>query len=438
MLIQFSVRNYKTFLEKATLSLVASNYDKETRESENIFNDDEFNLRLNKSSVIYGANASGKSKFIDALKFMVRFAITSSSDGQVIKSIDVEPFKLQIESEKDTSEFEVIFTHNNEMFRYGFELTRDIIVSEWLYHKPKTKEIELFYREKQKFKFHPRNFTKGATLKKENLIRGNALLLSVAAQFNDKNCGKVLEWFNQMEIISGLHERGYKNNSITKTKDPIQKTKILNLLKAADLGIENITYSEFGMAVKTKEERKQLEELKEKMKEYDSEAFSDIRTTHKRYDTNKKKVDEVTFSMQRDESNGTQKFFYLTGTIIDVLENGSVLIADELDSKLHPNLVCKLISLFNSKELNPKNAQIIFNTHDTNLLNSGLFRRDQIWFIEKDRYGASKLYSLSDFKSEVRKNDNFEDNYIHGKYGAIPFLNSFENLVQSLNNKDEK
>jgi hypothetical protein len=263
-------------------------------------------------------------------------------------------------------------------------------------------------------------------------------LLSVAAQFNDKNCSKVLEWFNQMEIISGLHERGYKNNSITKTKDPIQKKKILNLLKAADLGIENISYLEFGMTFKTKDERKQFEELKEKMKDYDSEAFADIKTTHKKYDTNKKKVDEVTFSMQKDESNGTQKFFYLTGTIIDVLENGSVLIADELDSKLHPNLVCKLISLFNSKELNPKNAQIIFNTHDTNLLNSRLFRRDQIWFIEKDRYGASKLYSLSDFKSEVRKNDNFEENYIYGKYGAIPFLNSFENLVQSLNTKDEK
>jgi AAA15 family ATPase/GTPase len=429
MLVQFSVRNYKTFLDKATLSLVATNYDKETREEENILNNSKFNLRLIKSAVIYGANASGKSKFIDALKFMRKFTISSSTEGQISKSIEVQPFKLQSESEKDSSEFEVVFIYNDEMFRYGFEVNQDIVISEWLYHKPKTKEIELFYRKKQKFEFHERNFSKGATLKKEKLVRENALLLSVAAQFNDENAKKVLSWFQELKVISGLEERGYKNNTITKTKDPKQKKKILNLLKAADLGIQNITYSEFGMTFSSEKERKQFEELKEQMKSYDEEAFSDIKTTHKKYDINKNKIEDVSFSMQADESNGTQKFFFLTGTVIGVLENGSILFADELDSKLHPNLVCKLISLFNTKELNPKNAQIIFNTHDTNLLSSGLFRRDQIWFIEKDRYGAAKLYSLADFKSEVRKTENFEDNYIRGKYGAIPFLNNFENTV---------
>jgi AAA15 family ATPase/GTPase len=114
--------------------------------------------------------------------------------------------------------------------------------------------------------------------------------------------------------------------------------------------------------------------------------------------------------------------------VIDCLENGYVLLVDELDSKLHPNLVCKIVSLFNSKELNQHNAQLIFNTHDTNLLSAELFRRDQIWFTEKDRFGVATLFSLADFKSEVRKNEKFEDNYIRGKYGAVPFLANFDQL----------
>jgi hypothetical protein len=146
--------------------------------------------------------------------------------------------------------------------------------------------------------------------------------------------------------------------------------------------------------------------------------------------------------MDHDESSGTRKFFALTGPVLNVIENGYSLVVDELDSKLHPNLICKLVSLFNSKELNPNNAQLIFNTHDTNLLSSGLFRRDQVWFTEKDKFGEARLYSLADFKSdEVRKTDPFEDNYIRGKYGAVPFLESFEDLVHknlSQRNENEK
>ena len=130
----------------------------------------------------------------------------------------------------------------------------------------------------------------------------------------------------------------------------------------------------------------------------------------------------------------------ILGPILDVIENGYTLVIDELDSKLHPNLVCRIVSLFNSKELNTKNAQLIFNTHDTNLLSTGLFRRDQIWFTDKNKYGEAKLYSLADFKSdEVKKNEPFEENYIRGKYGAIPFLGFFENLNNLLTqNENEK
>lgn len=432
MLIQFSVRNFKTFRDRTTLSLVASNYDKETREIENVTVNSEFNLRLLKSAVVYGSNASGKSKFIEALVFMKKFVITSSKESQKGDKIDVEPFRLQSDTEEASSEFEVVFIHNKEMFRYGFEVTASKVIAEWLYHKPKTKEVELFYREEQVFNLHPRNFSKGSTLVKEDLIRENALTLSVAAQFNDKIAGRVLDWFKGFKTISGLREEGYQGYTMAQTKDPKQKAKILDLLKAADLGIQDISLQILDIDNLPKDIPRELKEkiLKESSKE-GVEFFSDVLTTHKKYDSNKNHIGETHFSMDDEESSGTKKFFALTGPVLDALENGYILAVDELDSKLHSNLVCKIVSLFNSSNTNPKNAQLIFNTHNTNLLSSGLFRRDQIWFNEKDRYGVSKLYSLGEFKSDdVRKTENFEDNYLRGKYGAIPYLN-FENLVNS-------
>lgn len=134
-------------------------------------------------------------------------------------------------------------------------------------------------------------------------------------------------------------------------------------------------------------------------------------------------VGTVQFSLDEDESSGTRKFFALSGPVLDTLRQGKILVGDELESKMHPNLVCKLAELFNSKTRNPNNGQLIFNTHDTNLLGSGIFRRDQIWFVEKDLYGAASLFSLSDF--EARKEENYEKNYLRGKYGAVPVLGEF-------------
>lgn len=431
MLIQFSVRNFRTFKEKATLSFIASNYDKDTREFENVVENKKFNLRILKSSVIYGANASGKSKLLEALMFMRRFAITSSKESQKGDFIYVEPFKLDPQTENEGSEFEAIFLYNEEIYRYGFEVNRKEIISEWLYHKPKTKEVELFYREFQEFEIHPRNFSKGSTLIKADLVRDNALFLSVAAQFNEKKSETVIEFFKSLKTISGLHEEGYQGYTMGRTQDPKHKQKILDLLKAADLGIQDITLEMLDVTMLPKDMSKELKEMIEKSaREEDSEFVSDVLTTHKKYDSNKKHIGDVNFSLEEEESSGTRKFFALTGPVLNVLENGYTLVVDELDSKLHPNLVCKIISLFNSKDLNPKNAQLIFNTHDTNLLSSGLFRRDQVWFTEKDKYGAAKLYSLADFKSdEVRKNEAFEENYVRGKYGAVPFLGFFESLI---------
>jgi len=431
MLIQFSVSNFRTFKEKATLNMIASNYDKDTREEENVISNSKYNIRNLKSAVIYGANASGKSKFFEALMFMRYFTISSSKDSQKGDEISVEPFKLNTESENSPSEFEVVFLHNNIQYRYGFEVDKSQVVSEWLYHKPKTKEVELFYRDFQDFEIHPRAFKKGAIGVKEGLVRDNALLLSLAAQLNDETSIKVIEWFKQLKTISGLREEGYKGYTMSRTKDSNNKLRILELLKVADLGIQDIKLEMLDIDNIPKDAPKGLKDrLIKELKEDNTEIVSDVLTTHKKYDALKRYVENIDFSLDEDESSGTRKFFALTGPILDVLENGYILVVDELDSKLHPNLVCKLVSLFNSRDLNPKNAQIIFNTQNTNLLSSGLFRRDQIWFTEKNKFGEAYLYSLADFKTDsVRKSEAFEENYIRGKYGSVPYLGLFDSLT---------
>ena len=420
MLIQFSVQNFRTFKDKATLSLVASNYDKVTREEDNVSVSNIYDLRLLKSAVIYGANASGKSKFIEALLFMKHFAITSSKESQKGDSIPVESFKLSLESENDPSEFEVLFIYKNEMYRYGFEVNKQKVISEWLFYKPKTKEVEIFYRELQKFETHPKHFSKGSIAVREDLVRDNALLLSLAAQLNDALAINVIEWFGVLNVVYGLKEYQFRENSIEKIKTETGKIEILDYLRKADLGIVDIELREVNSG---------------KFKE---SPFSTIWTKRNKF-SNKVKIGQTSFWLELDESEGTKKYLYLLGPIIDSLEAGSVLFIDEFDGKLHPNLVEQIVSLFNSKKLNPKNAQLVFNTHDTNLLSSKLFRKDQVWFTEKDKYGEAKLYSLADFKADaVRKNEAYEDNYVCGKYGAVPFIGFFDNLVhEKLLHKDQ-
>jgi len=418
MILQFSVKNYKTFREKATLSLIASNYDKDTREYDNIYADEKYGFRALKSAVVYGANASGKTNLLDAFAFMRYFVMSSAQESHNGENSYLQPFRLNSESEKEPSEFEVIFIVNDTLFRYGFEVTTQQVVSEWLFFKPRTKETELFYRDGNDFEIHKTNFSKAKTIVKEGLVRDNALLVSVAAQFNEKTAITIVEWFRNLRIFSSQNEYDFHKFTTNKTENPLYKAKIADFLKAADFGIQNIILQK---------------------KNENSEHVPYVLTTHKKYDSDKKSVGLVNFSLESEESSGTIKFFALAGTILDVLENGFILIADELDAKLHSNLVCKILLLFNSKEFNPKNAQLIFNTHDTHLLSLELFRRDQIWFANKDKYGEAKLYSLDDFKSdEVRRSDPFEDNYLKGKYGAIPFLGFFDNLNYTLSQHENE
>lgn len=426
MLIKFSVTNFKTFRNKAELSFIASNYDK-TREEENLYPCDTFGFSLLKSAVIYGANASGKSKLMEALTFMRRFVLSSSTESQKGEPIGVEPFRLSTETNTKPTEFEIIFIHKKQLYRYGFEVDFEKVVSEWLYYRPLTKEIELFVRDGQHFTVHERKFSKGSRLAKDKMVRENALMLSVAAQFNEEVAGSVIDWFNRFKIISALESDNYKPYTVGILKDKAKKPKILDMLQKADLSISDINLEPVYYGRLPKKITGNLKDVVIKKTEDDNVELFALNTIHPVFDKEGNIVRQEVFDMDLDESSGTNQFFALTGPIIDVIENGYVLAVDELDSKLHPNLVAKIIEIFNSSKLNPKNAQLIFNTHDTNLLSANIFRRDQVWFVEKDRYGGSSLFSLSDIK-EIRKGENFENNYVNGKYGAIPIISDFDNI----------
>ncbi|MEA3451718.1 MAG: ATP-binding protein [Bacteroidota bacterium] len=428
MILQFSVENYKTFSKKATLNMISSNYYKEEDTNLISINNKYFNFCPLRSAIIYGANASGKSKLFEAISFLQKFIFNSSKESQAKETINIDIFKLNTANRKKPAIFEIIFLYKNIQYRYGFETTREKIESEWFFYKPKTKEIELFYRDNQTFEIHKTLFKKSKNLIDNDMVRDNVLFLSVAAQFNEILATNVMDWLKTLNVISGIKEREFELFTIKQLEKPKEKRKILEFLKRADLGIDDLLITNIdaeSLPGNIPESlKKAIEKSKEKVK-----IIGDIKTVHRVYNEELLKTDETAiFSMDNEESSGTNKFFALSGPILDTLENGKILVIDELDAKLHPLLVLHIINLFNSPITNRKNAQLIFASHDTNLLKYGNFRRDQIWFTEKNRYGEVEFYSLSDIK--IRKDEEYEKNYIDGKYGAIPFLGNFSELFK--------
>lgn len=429
MLIQFSVRNFKSFREKATLSLVASGYDKTTREVDNVFSLSTGKLRLLKSAVVYGANASGKTKLIEAMTFMQQL-IRSSDEEQKSGKINIDPFLLDTYSELESSEFEVIFFQDGIRYRYGFEVVPTHIVAEWLYRQPKDTEVEVFYRELQEFESHERlaEFRIGKKVAKDGMVKSKTLWLTAAEKWNDQLSGIIMGWFQRLHILSGLNERNYMGYTLNQIKAGKMQAAINDFVRAASIGLEEISVIDIGLDALPDHLPKDVRERIIHEVSNDQGILVEDIVSYRRYDENGNRVGNKEFSVDEHESAGTRKYLALSGPVLDVLSKGSILVVDELDARLHPNLVCKLIELFNSANHNPNCAQLIFNTHDTNLLNADLLRRDQIWFTEKDRYGASSLYSLNDYSP--RKNENLEKNYIQGKYGAVPFLGNFDALIK--------
>ncbi|PUZ23808.1 hypothetical protein GA0116948_108130 [Chitinophaga costaii] len=424
MLLEFSVGNYLSFKTKTTLSLLATPI-KEHLDT-NIFSSNRYDLL--KGAVIYGANASGKSNFIKAMSTMRRLVLQSFEQSSA-DELDVIPFLLNVETENTPSSFEAIFIIDNVRYRYGFEVDNRAVHAEWLFEAPKQAEKPLFIRENDGIEVM-KGFPEGKDL--EERTRDNALFLAVADQFNGKIAKKIMQWYNNFFTISGLSHEGYKGVTFGMLENKLTSSTLLNFYKKLDLGFDDISISKKPFDPKELPNDMPESLVKQLVTDLEGAFKIDIKTIHKKYNSKGKLVGNVEFDMRSQESSGTNKLFNISGPVFDVLNDGGVLVIDELDASLHPLLTLAVTKLFNSKEFNQNNAQLIFATHDTNLLYYGNYRRDQIYFVEKDSYGSSDMYSLVEYKEEgktIRKDRSFEKDYIEGRYGAIPFIGNLSNVV---------
>lgn len=415
MFIQFSVGNYLSFREVVTFSMVASPL-KEHAET-HLFEANKY-FKLLKIGTLYGANASGKSNLFKAMAFMAGFVENSSKDSQAEEEINVENFRLSTDTQDKPSTFEIVFIQDGIRYRYGFQVSSVKVKSEWLFQATKQAETKLFQRSGKDFEIS-NLFKEGKDL--DTKTRDNALFLSVVAQFNGETAISILKWFKNFNVISDLKD-SYAHIASRFLGDSYLKKVFVDFIKTVDLGIEDIKvekrpFPEFFIAKDLK--------IKGMNLKFKGTEITEILTLHKKYDLNQQFAGYESFQMNKNESQGTQKLFSLLGPVLESLLQGKVLVIDELDSRLHPLITNFIISLFNSTEHNPHNAQLIFNTHDTNLLSNKVFRRDQIWFTEKDKFGESHLYSLVEYKIKVRNDASYEKDYLLGKYGAIPFLGEF-------------
>lgn len=401
MIINFTVGNYRSFKDKKVLSMEATAI-KELQES--IIERDGY--KLLPSAVIYGANSSGKSNLLKAIE-KFRDIVFFSSKLNSTDKLDITPFLLNPETIQEPSFFEIELLIDNQTYTYGFTANNQKVYKEWLYLKEgkAKKEKCLFIRTEEGIGTTD-DYNEGKGL--EEKVRDNGLFLSTVDSFNGKIAKNIISEINSIFVISGIDHEFWSTitNDMCSNKDPeISYQKDVQTF----LNSMNVGFNRFEIP----EDEKLAKEIK---------AY----TIHNLYNSQGEIIGETRFSMKEHESSGTNKLFDLAVLVIGQLLLGSPLIVDELDSKLHPLLTQHIIKLFNNPKTNPKGAQLIFATHDTNLLNVKTFRRDQIWFTEKDHSEATDLYSLAEFRepegNKIRKDRSFEKDYINGRYGAIPYI----------------
>lgn len=466
MLIEFTVGNFLSFKEPQTFSMMGTKamtqHEGQKNELENIFYSPK-QTKLLKSSIFYGANNSGKSNFIKALGFFRNFILSSYNEQKPDEEIKgIVPFLLSTETESLPSSFEMIFVIENTQFRYGFELNSEIVHKEWLYsfEKEAKTETKLFTRTvengvepKAKGEFKNKDFQKAT--------RKNSLFLSALAQFNGDISQKIQNWFRiNINLINSSDEQSLKNaRQVTIHKflhEPEFRQKLTHFFQNVKIGFSNIDIQEDDKIGLVKNEDTLLESLlsskfpkelieefrgvlnslkhvQDKMQSFEKDKKErkvvNIKLTHNKLDNFNNHVSETILGFIT-QSVGTQKLFSLFGIWIEAIEKGKVLIIDELDSSLHTLIIQELIKIFHTKA--NQQGQLICAVHDTNLLTGTIFRRDQVWFAEKNNEtGATDLYSLVEFKDAIWASNeiSFEKGYLEGKYGAIPYLGDIQKFL---------
>jgi len=435
MLVEFRVANFRSFNEEQTLSLVASK--KDDKHPDNMIPCDKF--RLLKAISVHGPNASGKSNLIKAINCMRLFIVNSATAmnlGDPIRGI--EPFRLATDTREKPSYFEVVVVVDDIRFEYGFSATAERVHSEWLIARPPApkrrqewfrRELDLETGETSLVCREP--FKKADERMLKEKTRRNGLVLSRAAELNIEAVRDLFLWFRKNLRVFDLSDRP-ENLMITTARRAKEsqsfQDQLTLLIRHADLGIDRLTIDERAFRVEDFPEavRQIVSKISETRGEPSITGLS-VQTFHRLLGSD----EHVQFDFSRNESNGTQRFFAIAGPLLDAIRGGATMVVDELECSMHPLLTRKLIELFQSPEANKSGGQLVFASHDSTLMDPQLFRRDQLWLVEKDRSGASELFSLYDFdtKERPRNTEAFQRNYLAGRYGGVPdFGPTFEDL----------
>ncbi|MCG5261309.1 ATP-binding protein [Cupriavidus gilardii] len=414
MLLEFRVKNFRSLRDEQVLSLVASK-DASLADTNTVESGLKAAPRLLSSAVVYGANASGKSNLIKALQYMRGVVVESATVVQPGQTYAVQPFRLDTASAEEPTEFEVTVILSGVRHQYGFAMTQQRIVREHLLVYKAFKPQRWFERHydassgKDVYEFG--TGLKGSKTLWENATRSNALFLSMAAQLNSEALRPLFDWFASSLVL--FNEQALLNPqvSIEMLKQPGGRKRICDFLTSADISIADIEVVTRKVPGQTMHFDVAAGKSELRYEEVEQQQLRFSHTTGR---------GTAVFDLM-DESSGTRNLLFLAGPVLDILEKGQTLVIDELDTSLHTLLVRELVRMFHRPEINTGGAQLIFTTHDTSLLDApDLFRRDQIWLVEKDNEQASNLIALAEFSP--RKNEALERGYLIGRYGGIPFV----------------
>ena len=414
MLIGFTFKNFMSFYDESTFSMRSSGDTKfrELNTFPTIAGD------LTKSALIFGANASGKTNFIEAIACM-KSIVLADLNLQSAMLADVLSFVYSDASKHMSSSFEVAFIAGGTQYEYGFEILAGEVQKEYLYRKDKRK-TEMFRRTSPNF--HDIKLSRHMDNVKDLVknTRRNNLFLYWANGGNSELAMEVCHWFESIQIFDASDSNGLSVTVSYLEKNEDGKLDVLNLIQKADATIRDFNYE-------ITEENEHNEIISKALKKSFANRIRplksvELKMTRPYYDENWKLAGDTIIDT-RFESAGTKKLFEIAGHLVKALASGAVVFVDEIDAKLHPMLVRFLVMVFNSIDKNPNNAQLICNTHNALLLEEDI-RRDQIYFVEKDEYGRSELYALTDFKG-VRKDSKLLKQYLVGAFGATPKLQDY-------------
>lgn len=425
MLLSFRVSNFLSIREEQEFSFLASSAPPRPRPDEG----GGWAEDVGTLAGIFGANASGKSNVLKALDFM-RDAVTSSYVEWVVKNaIPVTPFALDAQSKEEPSLFEAVFQLDGVRYQYGFRLTRREVVGEWLYAYVTHRRQVWFERDVSSpdVWYFGKSFT-GRNKVIADLTRPTALFLSTAVANNHRMARDAERFFRSYLEVAWTCDMGSRAIAMRHMlSDGHRRAEVENLIRFADLGIRSVRVrrepvdSEFRAHV-----LQIVQEANPRFSEQEADVDNLISAVRDKVEFGHSVGGErdLVFLTLDAESLGTQAWFALIGLILNALEDGGTLTIDEIDASLHPHLTSEILRIFSDPKRNPKQAQLLFTSHDTTLMGGMLggreLTRDQIWFTEKKADGATVLYPLTDFSP--RKSENLERGYLQGRYGAIPFL----------------